>query len=172
MTRIVRLSLVVVTSSILAASLAHGDATLQAEVEGRITVTENKTIFTLFCLLNLGGYDEENDPTGMHPVRVRARQQLASEVPPSVAKRIRDYYRQHKESSTYQYSVVAMSTSGPPDFRFTAEWQETKKDASFGSLEDLPICCASFMRRLPLRRFMRVSSPTTGHTSTRIGQQS
>jgi hypothetical protein len=27
---------------------------------------------------------------------------------------------------------------GPPDFKFTAEWPEVRKQASFGSLEDLP----------------------------------
>lgn len=152
MMRIVPLSLVVMTLSSFALSLAHGDATFQAQVERRITVTESKTIFSLFCLLNLGGYDEENDPAGMHVVRVRVRQQLAKEVPPDVTKRIGDYYRQHKDASTQQFSVVAMSTSGPPDFRFNAEWQEIKKDASFGSLEDLPTLLRELYATAPIEK--------------------
>jgi hypothetical protein len=80
---------------------AQGDARLQAAVERRIIVTENKTIFTLFCLLNLGGYDEENNPAGMHPVRRRVRQQLSQDVPPALTKRIRDFYGLHKDRSGY-----------------------------------------------------------------------
>jgi len=125
-------------SIILSGSITHADSSLQASVERRITVNENKTVFTLFCMLNLGGYDEENNPAGMHPVRVRVRQQLTREVPPDLAKRIGDFYRLHKGATPEQYSVVAMSTSGPPDFQFTsAEWPEVRKDASFGSLEGL-----------------------------------
>ena len=133
---VARLTVVAIISTIFLVSSAQGDSSLQASVERRITVTESKTIFTLFCLLNLGGYDEENNPAGMHPVRVRVRQQLARDVPSDLAQRIRDFYRLHKGATPEQYSVVAMSTSGPPDFQFTGEeWPEVKKNASFGSLE-------------------------------------
>jgi hypothetical protein len=116
---------------------------LEKSVDRTVQVTENKTIFTVFCLLNLGGYDEENNPDGMHPVRVRVREQLVSKTPPELAKRIRDFYRQHSsaDASTdaYRYTVVAMSTGGPPDFRFTAEWPDVSKDASFAALADMPV---------------------------------
>ncbi len=152
MTRAVQLCVAVVAFSILAGPLAQGHNNLQAEVERRMTVTEDKTVFTLFCLLNLAGYDEENDPAGMHPVRVQVRQQLTKLVPPDVAKRIRDYYLQHREASTQQFSVVAMATSGPPDFRFGAEWQEIKKDASFGSLENLPALLRELYATTPVEK--------------------
>jgi len=48
--------------------LPQGAGDLEKSVERKVEVTENKTIFTLFCLLNLGGYDEENNPDGLHPV--------------------------------------------------------------------------------------------------------
>lgn len=76
--------------------LAQGAGDLEKSVERNVEVAENKTIFTLFCLLNLGGYDEENNPDGMHPVRVR--EQLAHKVSPELAKRIRDSYQQHSSS--------------------------------------------------------------------------
>lgn len=137
MTRLGRLSLAL-AAAILGASLAQGDSNLQATLERKIVVTENKTIFTLFCLLNLGGYDEENNPAGMHPVRIQVRQQLARVVPPDVATRIHSFHQDHKNAEPFNYSVVAMLTSGPPDFKFTAEWSDVRKDPSFGSLESLP----------------------------------
>ncbi len=130
MTRLACLTLTLTISATFAASFMHDDRSLQTVLERKITVTENKTIFTLFCLLNLGGYDEENNPAGMHPVRVLVRQQLAREVPPDLAKRIGTFYGQHKNAIPYDYSVVAMSTSGPTDFKFTSKWPEVKKLAS------------------------------------------
>jgi len=122
--------------------LSQGDGDLEKSVERRVEVAENKTVFTVFCLLNLGGYDDENNPDGMHPVRVRVREQLVHKVPPELAKRIRDFYRQHSsaDASTdaVRYTVVAMSTGGPPDFKFTAEWPDVSKDPSFAALADLP----------------------------------
>lgn len=153
MKRIAQLGVVSIISSVVSVSIAHGDSSLQASVERRITVTENKTIFTLFCLLNLGGYDEENNPAGMHPVRVRVRQQLMHDVPPALVNRIRDFYRLHKNATPEQYSVVAMSTSGPPNFQFTAaEWPEVKKDASFGSLEGVSTLLRDFYATAPIEK--------------------
>jgi hypothetical protein len=40
--------------------LSQGEGDLEKSVARRVEVTENKTIFTVFCLLNLGGYDKEN----------------------------------------------------------------------------------------------------------------
>jgi len=122
--------------------LSHGNGDFEKSVERGVEVAENKTVFTVFCLLNLGGYDDENNPGGMHPVRVRVREQLVHKVPPELAKRIRDFYRQHTsaDASTdaVRYTVVAMSTGGPPDFKFTAEWPDVSKDPSFAALADLP----------------------------------
>jgi hypothetical protein len=129
---------------------SQGEGDLEKSVERRVEVTENKTIFTVFCLLNLGGYDEENNPDGMHPVRVRVREQLASKVRPELAKRIRDFYRQHTSADPYHYSVVAMSTGGPPDFRFTDEWPDVSKDASFAALADLPVLLRELYTSAPI----------------------
>jgi hypothetical protein len=91
-----------------------------------------------------------NNPDGMHPVRVRVREQLASKVRSELAKRSRDFYRQHTGADPYHYSVVAMSTGGPPDFRFTAEWPDVSKDASFAALADLPVLLRELYTSAPI----------------------
>ena len=131
--------------------LSQGNGDVEKSVERRVVVAENKTVFTVFCLLNLGGYDDENNPDGMHPVRVRVREQLAHKVPPELAKRIRDFYRQHTDADPFDYSVVAMSTGGPPDFKFTAEWTEgVSKQASFAALADLPVLLRELYTSAPI----------------------
>ena len=60
MTRLACLTLTLTISASFAASFTHGDRSLQTILERKITVTENKSIFTLFCLLNLGGYDAKD----------------------------------------------------------------------------------------------------------------
>ena len=119
--------------------LPQGSGELETSVERRVEVTENKTIFTVFCLFNLGGYDDENNPDGMHPVRVRVREQLGRRVRPELTHRIRDFYRQHRSADpSYHCTVVAMSTGGPPYFNFLAEWPDVSKEPSFAALKDLP----------------------------------
>ena len=125
-------------------------ADLEQAVERKIRVTENQTVFALFCLLNLGGYEEENNSAGMHPVRVRVRQELARKVPPELAQRVREYYRQHPKAEPYEYSVVALSTGGPPGFELTAGWADVNKDARFAALADLPDLLREFSSSTPL----------------------
>jgi hypothetical protein len=136
------------------AQVSQPNADLQKTVERRVEVTENKTIFTVFCLLNLGGYDDENNPGGMHPVRIRLREQLLHKVPPELAKRIRDFYRQHSsaDASTdaYRYTVVAMSTGGPPGFKFTADWPDVSRNPSFAALADLPVLLRELYTSAPI----------------------
>ena len=138
MKQVIPLIFALVIPSAAMGQLPHNAADLEKAVERKIRVTENQTIFALFCLLNLGGYDEENNPAGMHPVRVRVRQELAQKVRPELAQRIREYYRQHRNAEPYEYTVVALSTGGPPDFKFTADWAEFSKDARFAPLADTP----------------------------------
>ena len=130
--------------------LSQDKGDLEKSVARRVEVTENKTIFTTFCLLNLGGYDEENSPDGMHPVRVRVREQLLRTVRPELAKRIRDFYRQHSGAQPSDYSVVAISTGGPPDFKFTAEWPDVSKQTSFAALVDLPVLLRELYASTPI----------------------
>jgi hypothetical protein len=134
----IAITLVLFTSAPLAAFQVN--INLQKSVEDRVVVAENKTVFSLFCLLNLAGYDDEhNRDDGMHPVRIRVREQLVHAVRPELAKRIRDFYRQHAAATPYDYAVVAMSTSGPPEFKFTADWPDVSKEASFAALSDSPV---------------------------------
>jgi len=127
---------------------SQGD--LSQVVEHKVVVAENKTIFTLFCLLNAGGYDQENRRQGMHPARLEVREELSRSLPPELARRIHDYYRRHGSATPYEYSVVAMSTGGPPDFRFGAEWPEVSKEASFAGLAELPLLLRELYASAPV----------------------
>jgi len=113
--------------------------TLESALEREIEVREDATVFTLFALLNVAGYDEENREAGMHPVRVRVREALEKNLNPQLRKDLRAFYAQHaQEADTWSYSVVAMATSGPPSFTPTREWtDELVQDARFGDLAPL-----------------------------------
>jgi hypothetical protein len=159
MNHVFRQFLVFLLLSGMAASLSYCQTNLEAQIGRKVVVSENKTIFTLFSLLNLAGYDDENNVAGMYPVRTYVREQLAREVPPELTVRVRDFYRQHKGATPYQYSVVAMSTSGPPDFSFTTEWSDVKKVASFGQLEDLQPLLREFYAQAPVEKIYATVQP-------------
>ena len=127
------------------------DSALQQLVSERVQVVENKTIFELFAFLNASGYDDENSDSGMHAVRDRLRLELAHLLPPDLQARMRAYYAKHgKSADPYHYSVVAMCTSGPPDFTLGSVWGEVNEDSSFAALSDLPGLLREFAHAAPL----------------------
>jgi hypothetical protein len=113
--------------------------TLAASLERQIDVREDATEFTLFALLNIAGYDEENRAEGMHPVRVRIRRELDARIDPALCDRLRVFYQAHREvGDPWSYSVVAKATAGPPDFAPIAEWTKDLAHAEpFGQLAEL-----------------------------------
>ena len=114
----------------------------------RINVSEDKTVFVLFALLNVAGYDEENNEQGMHPVRQRVRDRVSKAIPEPLRERLRSFYQQH-QLSIYAYGVVAKLTSGPPDFAFTKEWKDVESTQPFSQLKDLPEMLRDFHRAVP-----------------------
>jgi hypothetical protein len=118
-------------------------------ISKRINVSEDRTIFVLFALLNVAGYDEENNAQGMHPVRTRVRDRVSKATPEPLLERLRSFYRQHP-SSIYAYGVVAKLTSGPPDFTFTREWKDVENTQPFSQLKDLPELLREFYGAVPV----------------------
>jgi len=107
----------------------------------RVHIAESETVFAAFAFLNLAGYDDENNPDGMHPVRIRVRARLTAEVPPQLIATSRAYYRAHvANATTHTYAVVAMATSGPPHWAHGPEWDEIESDAKYRELSSaLPL---------------------------------
>src|SRR2546422_7983277 len=105
----------------------------------RIRVTENETVFALFALLNVAGYDEENNPEGMHSVRRRLRHDVLEVVPGDLLARLRSFYQEHQaRATTHTYTVVAMATSGFPEFTPAPDWAEIAGTPPFSELAALP----------------------------------
>lgn len=67
MNRLVPLIFILMIPLSTVGQLSQGEGDLEKSVERRVEVTENKTILAVFCLLNLGGYDEENNPDATLP---------------------------------------------------------------------------------------------------------
>jgi hypothetical protein len=112
---------------------------LPALIGKRLSVSESKTVFTLFALLNVAGYDEENNSQGMHAVRKRVRERLVRATPEQLRQRLQAYYRQHREAATtHSYTAVALATSGPPGFTPTQSFTEITAESPYRQLKDLP----------------------------------
>ena len=151
------LSVVVVSSALACGD--HAAAADQAEVGGdiaaqiaqRVEVREDPTIFALFTMLNAAGYDEESHPE-MHPVRRAVRSALVRRLPDSVFARLQAYYTAHAAiADPRAYSVVAMATSGAPNFAPTADWtNDLSKQAQFRSRAGLAAQLRSFGRAFPI----------------------
>jgi hypothetical protein len=112
---------------------------LAALIGKRLSVSESRTVFTLFALLNVAGYDVENNSQGMHAVRTRMRERLARATPEPLRQRLRAYYRQHsKAATTHSYAAIALATSGPPGFTPTKSFAEITGESPYRELKELP----------------------------------
>jgi hypothetical protein len=126
-------------------------SSLDQFIANRINVSESKTIFTLFAMLNVAGYDEENNKEGMHLVRVKVRERLSEVTPQQLKERLRKFYRAHQSQSTnHTYAVVATLTSGAPDFSFTKEWKDIENTPPYNQLKDLPGLLREFYLAVPI----------------------
>jgi len=124
---------------------------LEQFIAQRITVSENKNIFTVFAFVNLAGYDDENNDGGMHPVRKLVREQVAKLTPDALQQRIRSFYKEHKvEGPNFAYAVVATATSGPTKFKFSPGWSEIANQAPFHDLAGMPALLREFYTAIPL----------------------
>jgi len=93
---------------------------------------KDKRIFTLFCLLNVCGYDEENNPQRMHPLRIEIRKHLKQtrEIDPSTLNLIKKIHR----SKLVQW---VLHRNKPPSFKKKLKrWYGSIPENEFVSFED------------------------------------
>ncbi|HET9232752.1 MAG TPA: hypothetical protein VFP10_01270, partial [Candidatus Eisenbacteria bacterium] len=130
------------------------DAKLESQIKRRVELVEDSTIFTLFALLNLAGYDDENREAGMHPVRQSIRADLDTLVSSEFRTRLRDFYALHRaHASTWTYSVVAKSSSGPPDFAPDSVWtNDLAGRGEFAGMEKVHAFLREFHRKVPVEQ--------------------
>jgi hypothetical protein len=97
---------------------------LDAVIADRISVEEDRTLYTLFAMLNAAGYDEENN-VEMHPVRRAVRGALPRRLPDTVFTQLDAFYtRVGGRADVGGYAMAAKATSGPPDFAPLFDWAD------------------------------------------------
>ena len=134
------------------AQTVHGN--LEKQIKERVKLVEDPTIFTLFTLLNVAGYDEENREAGMHPVRVRIRSEIDTLISPEFKSRLREFYELHRaQASLWTYSVTAKASSGPPDFAPDSVWtRELAGRGEFNGMDKVHALLREFHRKIPMDR--------------------
>ena len=134
------------------AQSVHGN--LEKQLKERVKLVEDPTIFTLFTLLNVAGYDDENREAGMHPVRRRIRAEVDTLISPEFKARLREFYDLHRaQASTWTYCVVAKASSGPPDFAPDSVWtRDLKGKGEFAGLDKVHALLREFQRKIPMDR--------------------
>jgi hypothetical protein len=138
-----------------------GPHSLESQIKNRVKLVEDPTIFTLFSLLNVAGYDDENRTGGMHPVRLRIRAEIDTLVSPEFKARLREFYEVHHASaSTWTYCVVAKASSGPPDFAPDSVWtQKLAGKGEFNGMEKVHALLREFHRKIPVERLYEEVQP-------------
>lgn len=131
---------------LLPASSAGAAGDLFPHLLVQVSVEEDETVFTLFALLNAAGYDRETSAAGMHPVRRKVRAALAN-LPVDLKKKIRAFAARRLETDIWNCAVVALSTSGAPDFTPKEEWEALSGDPAFAPLAPLMPLLKEFYAR-------------------------
>ena len=93
----------------------------------KIEVKKSKEVFTLFCVLNALGYDEENNAKGMSPVRKRVRKILSkhnwNEKYPELKKIIGKYHQYYLLKALFTKSKKISSLN-----RFVSHLKKISKE--------------------------------------------
>lgn len=128
------------------------DPAMEKAIADRVEVREDSTIFTLFAMLNAAGYDEEHGQAGMDPVRLEVRNRLRDAVPADLLESIKPLYAASAATATpLTYTVVALTTSGPPRFAPGPIWIDDLSHRSpYRELAWLPGMLRQFQRRVPI----------------------
>lgn len=99
--------------------LAGGLASAPAAGEGQLDASP--ALFSVLAAINAAGYDAGLDSPGNHPLRLAARRWVEAKQPP-VLKELREFVALHRQRSSTaelsQYISFALSTNGPPDFKY------------------------------------------------------
>ena len=78
-------------------------------------------LFSVMAAINAAGFDADWNSPGNHPLRAAARRWVEAKAPP-VLKELREFYALHRQRSSpaelSQYVSFALSTSGPPAFKY------------------------------------------------------
>jgi hypothetical protein len=91
--------------------------------EAPITLRADERLFTLMAALNAAGYDDENHPAGMHPVRQAVRAELAGQNLPSLVSDLLPRLQVCRLIHESQCIHWLLQRGGPPDFaRQAAGW--------------------------------------------------
>ncbi len=117
--------------ALLVSTAAGPSGSGSADAAGRVQVRHDAAVFTASVLLNLTGYDEENDEP-LHPVGERVRRQMAEEVPAELLAELKEFRADHPTHFT-RYIGFALSTEGPPSFTLRDVDEVAPKEGTVGA---------------------------------------
>src|SRR5882724_7039691 len=90
-------------------------------------------IFSVLAAINAAGYDQDIDSPANHPLRMQIRKYLASRKIQCLAE-LKRFVRDHKPANPgqelSQYISFALSTEGPPNFKYTFRTNEVPPDVA------------------------------------------
>ena len=90
-------------------------------VSGEGQLDASPALFSVLAAINAAGYDSDLDSPGTHPLRLAARRWVEAKRPP-VLKELREFFALHRQrnpaAELSQYISFALSTTGPPDFKY------------------------------------------------------
>lgn len=119
--------LVLAVIVLLALSLGAAEAAVRlepvmavSETPAAVSVQADERLFTFMAALNAAGYDDENNPGGLHPVRQAVRAQLDGQPLPSLS-RLRWRLRLCRVIHESQCIHWLLQRGGPPAFERQAD---------------------------------------------------
>jgi hypothetical protein len=135
----------------------HADEIIRGE--GFMALADRRE-FAVFALLNATGFDEEMANTAMHPVRVKVRTLIASEMAkhPEKAAAWRQYI-QSRRLAAFQYEDYALSLSTDYPFRRIRPDAELGYKWTAGKLQGFPPVLNDFWKTLRLGKIWSQVKP-------------
>ena len=146
-------------------ALPHLDPTFEKAIADRVEVREDATLFALYAMLDVAGHGAAPNGPDPSPLQRIVHDRLHQLVPADLRARIQSAYRLHKSSVTpLTYTIVALTTSGPPSFTPEPTWiDDLSHRTPYRSLAWLPGMLGEFNQRVPIADVYREVQPEYAH---------
>lgn len=137
--------------------------TPQDAVAEKVGLDTSPSIFAVMCALWAAGYNAQASTDSLPPAWRNIAEEMFAQTGPA-AEAVRKYYAQHEHRDTAgtlsRFISFALSTSGPPDFRFLYRHEDLPPDVL--QVEDFNEIMAKFYAEAQVASYWRKIRPAYG----------
>jgi hypothetical protein len=142
------ISIILIFLSILFSSKVY----CQSQTSSIYSFEPDLKIFTLHAFMNAAGLNAEWRKKGMHPLRIKIREELKNTLDSNFVKKVKDYRKKTDNYSWTGWARYGLVTKGPPNFDLTYDSHSTDIEDIESQFPNLSPLLAEFYQKASIQK--------------------